>query len=84
MLAAGRPDQGMNTNMATGPPRNGNRRDFVLPVRLRRATVKREQRTAATAYPTAPQFCDIRRNPASAVINSSLQKRVLLLEDALG
>src|SRR5690349_6645048 len=30
----------MDTNTATGLPRNGNRRDFVLPVRLRRATVK--------------------------------------------
>jgi len=40
MLAAGKPAQGMTTNTATGPRRNGNRRGFVLPVRLRRATVK--------------------------------------------
>src|SRR5215831_8563229 len=52
MVAAGRPMLGMTTNTATGHPRNGNRRDFVLPVRLRRATVKREQRTPATASAT--------------------------------
>src|ERR1700745_2178666 len=43
MAAAGRPMQGMPTNTATNPQRNGNRRGFVLPVRPRRATVEREQ-----------------------------------------
>jgi hypothetical protein len=41
MAAAGRLARGMTTNTATGRPRNGSRRDFVLPVRLRRATVKK-------------------------------------------
>jgi hypothetical protein len=54
MAAAGRAMQGMTTDTATGRSRNGSRRDFVLPVRLRRATVKLAKRTAATACAAAP------------------------------
>jgi hypothetical protein len=55
----------MTTNTATGRPRNGNRRDFVLPVRLRRATAKRDQRTVARPrFGSFATLAAIRRAPS--------------------
>jgi hypothetical protein len=67
-----RPMQGGDTHTATGRRRNGNRRAFVLPVRLKRVTVKRKQRSAATLPQQLRQLGDVHRDPSRLILREQL------------